>query len=65
MFEQISAFATVGLSTGLTPLLTPVGKLWIIATMFMGRVGPLALMTWALEFRIADLHYPEERIMIG
>jgi trk system potassium uptake protein TrkH len=43
IFEAVSAFATVGLSTGLTPDLTPVGKLLVIVLMFIGRIGPLAL----------------------
>jgi trk system potassium uptake protein TrkH len=43
MFEAISAGTTTGLSLGLTPNLTPFGKVVIIATMFLGRVGPLAL----------------------
>jgi trk system potassium uptake protein TrkH len=42
-FEAVSAFGTVGASTGVTPLLTPAGKLIIIAFMFIGRVGPLML----------------------
>ena len=41
LFEQISAFGTVGLSTGLTDKLTVIGRLWITATMFVGRLGPL------------------------
>jgi trk system potassium uptake protein TrkH len=43
IFEAVSAFGTVGLSAGVTPLLTPLGKLVIIALMFTGRVAPLAL----------------------
>jgi len=40
-FETVSAFATVGLSRGITPNLTIFGKLIIITMMFIGRVGPL------------------------
>lgn len=43
-FETVSAFATVGLSTGVTPELTVGGRLVIIATMFVGRLGPLTLV---------------------
>lgn len=43
LFEATSAFATVGLSTGLTPELTDAGKLIVIAMMFIGRLGPLTL----------------------
>jgi trk system potassium uptake protein len=43
VFEAVSAFGTVGLSTGVTPLLTSLGKWVIIALMFTGRVAPLVL----------------------
>jgi trk system potassium uptake protein TrkH len=43
VFEAVSAFGTVGLSTGVTPLLTSTGKGIIIALMFVGRIGPLML----------------------
>jgi len=42
LFEAASALGTVGLSTGITAQLTPIGKLILIGLMFMGRVGPLA-----------------------
>lgn len=66
LFECISAFGTVGLSTGVTPGLSAPGKLIIIALMFTGRLGPLTLM-FALERRKppASYRYPEERILIG
>lgn len=53
VFEAVSAFGTVGLSTGVTPLLTPSGKLVIIAIMFTGRVAPLVLSIY-----LARPHYP-------
>lgn len=43
LFEATSAFGTVGLSMGLTPELSPVGRLLIILTMFAGRLGPLTI----------------------
>ncbi len=43
LFETVSAFATVGLSTGTTPLLNTAGRILIIVTMYIGRVGPLTL----------------------
>jgi trk system potassium uptake protein TrkH len=46
VFEAVSAFGTVGLSTGVTPLLTSGGKLVIIALMFIGRIGPLVLSVY-------------------
>jgi trk system potassium uptake protein TrkH len=42
LFESASALGTVGLSTGITALLTPIGKLILIGLMFIGRLGPLA-----------------------
>jgi trk system potassium uptake protein TrkH len=42
-----------------------IGRLWIIATMFVGRLGPLTLVMWILPIRQAHVRYPEGRIMIG
>jgi len=65
LFEQISAFGTVGLSTGLTDKLTVFGRLWITATMFVGRLGPLTLALGVLPVMHTQVKYPEGRIMIG
>ncbi len=65
IFEQVSAFATVGLSTGMTPDLTAVGKAWIILSMFVGRLGPLTIMLVFIEKKSNNVRLPEERIMIG
>ena len=65
VFEQISAFGTVGLSADLTPKLTAVGKLWIIATMYVGRLGPLTLATWVAASHRPAVRHPEGRLMIG
>jgi trk system potassium uptake protein len=65
LFEQISAFGTVGLSAGLTPKLTVIGKLWISATMFWGRLGPLAIASLAFSENRLRVRYPEGRLMIG
>ncbi|MDO9464148.1 MAG: TrkH family potassium uptake protein [bacterium] len=66
LFEEISAFGTVGLSRGITPNLTTSGKLVIIITMLTGRIGPLA-MALALtgKRRKAIYAYPEEEVIIG
>jgi len=66
LFEVISAFGTVGLSTGVTSELSSVGRLLITFTMFTGRVGPftLALALTAREKK-ALLRYPQEGIIIG
>jgi trk system potassium uptake protein TrkH len=65
LVEQVSAFGTVGLSTGLTSNLSVAGKVWIILTMFVGRLGPLTLAVWAFTRRAPGVRYPEGRLMIG
>lgn len=65
-FEALSAFSTVGLSMGVTPHLPPVGKLTIIALMFIGRLGPLTFM-YALTRDAVESRYQlgRERVMLG
>ncbi|KUK40880.1 MAG: Potassium uptake protein, TrkH family [Clostridia bacterium 62_21] len=66
LFETVSAFGTVGLSTGVTPELTPFGKVVLILTMFIGRVGPLTVaFALALRPQRGAVRYPEEKLMIG
>jgi trk system potassium uptake protein len=65
MFEQISAFGTVGLSTGLTANLTDSGKLWLCATMYMGRLGPLTVALWMFPRSKVQIGYPKGTVMIG
>jgi trk system potassium uptake protein TrkH len=64
-FESFSAFSTLGASMGITPYLSIVGKLLILLSMFVGRIGSLTLMI-ALRKDIiqGDFSYPEERVMI-
>lgn len=65
-FEVISAFGTVGLSTGITPYLSVVGKAILILTMYAGRVGPLTLALIVAGREPAPaVEYPEESTMIG
>jgi trk system potassium uptake protein TrkH len=66
MFEAGSALGTVGLTTGITPSLTTAGKLIIIATMLIGRLGPLTLLA-ALTFNLkpAQYNYADEAIIVG
>ena len=66
-FEVISASGTVGLSLGITPFLTTMGKVAVSALMFSGRIGPLTLIL-AIGQRqksIGKFDYPDGRIMIG
>ena len=64
-FETISAFSTLGGSVCITPYLSIVGKILIIITMFIGRIGSLTLMI-ALRPHgdKTEFTYPEERVMI-
>lgn len=66
MFEAVSAFATVGLSTGVTAQFTDSGKYLLIFLMFVGRVGPITLFA-ALASRGKPVfyHYPKEEVLIG
>lgn len=66
LFEVVSAFGTVGLSTGITGGLSDAGKLCLVATMFAGRVGPLTLaLGVAFKERKEKIKYPDENIMVG
>ncbi|MEL7522406.1 MAG: potassium transporter TrkG, partial [Cyanobacteria bacterium J06553_1] len=66
LFEAVSAFATVGLSTGITADLSTLGQLFIIATMYIGRVGILLLMSALLgDPSPTRIHYPEEDLLTG
>jgi trk system potassium uptake protein len=66
LFEVVSAFGTVGLTTGITPDLPPAGEVLIILLMFFGRLGPITLAS-ALALRQRDRLYelPEGRPIIG
>lgn len=66
LFEVVSAFATVGLSTGITASLSLLGKLLIVATMYIGRVGVLIFMAALLgDPKPTTVHYPEENLLVG
>ena len=66
VFEATSAFGTIGLSTGLTPELSNMGRVLIIATMFLGKLGPLTVGLTMVQRRERDLYrYPQERVTIG
>jgi trk system potassium uptake protein TrkH len=67
LFEAASAFSTTGLTIGLTTQLSPIGKVIIILTMFIGKLGPLTI-AFALaqkKKKATNLRYPEEKVLIG
>lgn len=66
LFEVFSAMGTVGLSTGITPLLTPIQKALIILCMFSGRVGPLTIaMAFVEREGRQTVRHPVGEILIG
>jgi trk system potassium uptake protein len=66
LFEVVSAFGTVGLSTGITGNVTVAAKIILIITMYIGRVGILLLMSAILgDPRPTRIHYPEENLLVG
>ncbi len=67
LFEASSGFATVGLSTGITPRLNSINKLLLILSMFIGRVGPIS---FALAFSLIkktphNTIYPDGKFIVG
>ncbi len=67
MFEVVSGFNTVGLSTGITPRLSSAGRMIIISMMFLGRVGPLSVAaSLARPVRAGtQFRYAYEDVMVG
>ncbi|MGH7792416.1 MAG: potassium transporter TrkG, partial [Thermodesulfobacteriota bacterium] len=65
LFEIVSAFGTVGLSLGLTAKLSTFGKIVVIFTMLIGRVGPLAIALAVGGERPVRFKYAQERVMVG
>jgi trk system potassium uptake protein TrkH len=67
-FETISGFSNLGLSTGITPFLSTLGKFFIMISMVIGRIGSLTLI-FALKFQskpeTSGFSYPEERVMLS
>lgn len=65
LFEDVSAYGTVGLSTGITPGLRDVSKFVLILTMYTGRVGAFTLLSIWVERPEPQARYTEEAITIG
>ena len=66
LFEATSAFATAGLSLGITPMLSPLAKVTLALTMFAGRVGPMSLALALMHDQVnARISYPEEKVIVG
>ncbi|MGL5353190.1 MAG: TrkH family potassium uptake protein, partial [Clostridium sp.] len=66
LYETTSAFGTAGLSTGLTPKLSNIGKILIMLMMYFGRVGPLTVvLAMARKRKKSGYKYPEGKILIG
>ena len=65
LFEAVSAFGTVGLSTGITTGLSVMGKIILSGIMFVGRLGPLVVGMAVSRDAAPRYHYAEETIMVG
>ena len=69
LFEVFSAFATVGLTCGITASLSVVGKMMIIILMFIGRIGPVAMMLTLMRKHQQNIQneikYPKGDIIVG
>lgn len=71
IFETMCAFTNLGLSTGITPILSIGGKILIILSMIFGRIGALTLILALRKIALrkdtgtAEIVYPEERIMLS
>ncbi len=63
-FESVSAFATVGLSTGVTTSLVSTSKVALMVAMFIGRVGPITIAS-SFMLRESEIKYIPERVFIG
>ena len=65
LYEAVSAFATVGLSTGITPELSGIGKYIIVITMFIGRIGPLTVASIWFFKKQPSVSYAEDTLTLG
>lgn len=67
IFEVVSAFCTVGLSLGVTSSVTFIGKVILIAAMFIGRIGAVTILIYLVNTKTVknNIRYPDGRLMIG
>lgn len=66
LYETTSAFGTVGLTLGLTPKLSTIGRIILSFVMYSGRVGPLTLaMALSKKSNSTSIRYPEDKILVG
>ena len=66
LYEAVSSFATVGLSLGVTPFLSAIGKILIMIAMYCGRVGPMTIaLSLAKNKSTSSIRYPEDKILVG
>ena len=65
LFEVVSAFGTVGLSTGITDQLSFFGKLLLCLTMLVGRLGPLAVGFSLVRQKRTSYEFAEEEVWVG
>ena len=67
LFEAVSAFSTAGLSAGITEISGTAGRILLIITMFIGRVGPVSLVLSMLvnSAKRKNIVYPDGQIIVG
>ncbi|MEZ4722286.1 MAG: potassium transporter TrkG [Flavobacteriales bacterium] len=66
LYEEVSAFSTCGYSTGITGMLSSPGKVVLILSMFIGRLGTLSIIfAFARKILTTNYSYPEEHLMVG
>lgn len=66
IFEEVSAFSTCGLSTGITSMLSDSGKIILSVSMFIGRLGTLSIIfAFSRKIISTNYSYPEEHLMVG
>lgn len=65
LFEAFSAMGTVGLSMGLSPVLSDLGKVFIIILMFVGRIGPLSIAIAVVAKTSDRIRYAEDNLLVG